>query len=92
MFGFPAYFINGNMFTGAFEDKLFLRFSESDRMEIAKVSPLVKPFEPMPGRPMGEYVALPRSLYMDRSFFDKWLERSIRYTNSLPPKKKASKG
>ncbi|UCG70927.1 MAG: hypothetical protein JSV09_08000 [Thermoplasmata archaeon] len=31
MFGFPAYFINNNMFTGTFEGNLFIRLSEDDR-------------------------------------------------------------
>ncbi len=30
MFGYPAYFINGNMFAGLFADKLFLRLSDID--------------------------------------------------------------
>ena len=37
MFGYPAYFINGNMFAGAFQDILFLRLSEPDRAKIEKV-------------------------------------------------------
>jgi len=27
MFGYPAYFINGHMFAGLFQDKLFIRLS-----------------------------------------------------------------
>ncbi|HVO77661.1 MAG TPA: TfoX/Sxy family protein [Methanomassiliicoccales archaeon] len=91
MFGFPSYFINGNMFVGAFEDRLFLRLSESDRAAIAKTDPRVRAFEPMPGRQMGEYVEVPKSLYTDKKFFDIWLDRSIRYASSLPAKKKAPK-
>ncbi len=91
MFGFPAYFINGNMFTGAFEDKLFLRLSGSDRAEIMKLDARVKPLEPMPGRPMSEYVVIPESLYSDKVLFDRWLGRSIRYASSLPPKKASTR-
>ncbi len=30
MFGFPAYFVNNNMFAGIFEDDLFIRLSEPE--------------------------------------------------------------
>ena len=30
MFGYPAYFLNGNMFVGVHGDKLFLRLSDAD--------------------------------------------------------------
>ncbi len=30
MFGYPAYFLNGNMFVGVHGDKLFLRLSDVD--------------------------------------------------------------
>ena len=33
MFGCPAWFVNGNMFAGAFADRIFLRLSEEDRRE-----------------------------------------------------------
>ena len=59
MFGFPAYFINGNMFSGTFEEDLFLRLSREDRDKITKHNTGVKPFEPMKGRAMKEYVAQP---------------------------------
>ncbi|MDD1679063.1 MAG: TfoX/Sxy family protein [Methanomicrobiales archaeon] len=88
MFGYPAYFINGNMFLGAFQDLLFLRLSENDRERIIKLQPDVKPFEPMPGRVMKEYVVLPVSLYTTEESFHEWLQKSVRYTSSLPLKKK----
>ena len=34
MFGFPAYFVNGNMFTGVFEDVIILRLADPDREEL----------------------------------------------------------
>ena len=34
MFGYPAYFFNGNMFVGVHGDKLFLRLSSADMAEI----------------------------------------------------------
>ena len=92
MFGYPAYFINGNMFAGLFADNLFLRLSESDRESIVKLQPSIKVLEPQPGRAMKEYIVVPKTLYQNKSFFDKWLSRSIDYASSLPPKKKKQKG
>ena len=91
MFGYPAYFINGNMFAGAFQDKLFIRLSKADREKARKLQASIKSLEPMPGRPMEEYVVIPKPLYTNRAFFDEWLEKSVEYTSSLPPKKKERK-
>jgi TfoX/Sxy family transcriptional regulator of competence genes len=87
MFGYPAYFSNGNMFVGVHGDKLFLRLSEADAAEIKKDYPDVTAFEPMPGRAMKGYVILPKSLYSDDTAFTEWLNKSMNYTAELPPKK-----
>ena len=42
----------------------------------------------MPGRPMKGYVAVSKAFYSDESLFGEWLEKSVRYVSSLPPKKK----
>jgi TfoX/Sxy family transcriptional regulator of competence genes len=88
MFGYPAYFINGNMFAGVFGDKIFIRLSDSDIEKIRREPRDISPFEPMKGRPMKEYVFLPKSEYSDDAFFDEWLKKSVLYVSSLPPKKK----
>jgi TfoX/Sxy family transcriptional regulator of competence genes len=88
MFGYPAYFINGNMFAGVHGDKLFIRLSESEVEEIIKARLNVTCFEPMPGRAMTGYVVLPKSVYSDERLFDKLLEKSIKYVSALPPKQK----
>jgi len=87
MFGYPAYFFNGNMFVGVHGDKLFLRLSEADTAEIKKDCPSVTTFEPMPGRAMKGYVVLPKSLYSDNKAFNDWLGKSMKYAAELPPKK-----
>ncbi len=88
MFGYPACFINGNMFAGIHQDKLFLRFSQSDIQMIKKENSDVAPFEPMLGKMMSEYVVLPKSVYSNRKVFAEWLNRSIKHASSLPPKQK----
>jgi len=87
MFGYPAYFINGNMFVGVHSDKLFLRLPDEDIANLAKNCKDVAFFEPMPGRPMKGYVVLPKSMYSDDRLFGELLKKSERYVSSLPPKK-----
>ena len=88
MFGYPAYFINGNMFAGIHGETLFLRLSDADVKKIIETHKGVALFEPMPGRPMRGYVAVSKPFYSDGSLFEEWLEKSVRYVSSLPPKKK----
>jgi TfoX/Sxy family transcriptional regulator of competence genes len=86
MFGYPAFFFNGNMFVGVHGDKLFLRLSNADMAEIMTVYKNVTAFEPMPGRAMKGYVVIPKTLYSDDRIFGEWLDKSINYVSSLPPK------
>ena len=91
MFGYPAYFFNGNMFVGVHGDKLFLRLSDSDMVEIMKDCKDVTAFEPMPGRAMKGYVVLPKPIYSDDKLFAEYLDKSIKYVSSLPPKQEHKK-
>lgn len=84
MFGFPAAFVNGNLFTGLFEDRWFVRLPEAERAELAGAG--AAPFEPMPGRPMREYVELPAAVLADDAARDGWLRRSLDHVAGLPPK------
>jgi TfoX/Sxy family transcriptional regulator of competence genes len=91
MFGYPAYFINGNMFVGVHGDKLFLILSDADIAEIMKNCENVSAFEPMPGKAMKGYVVLPKSVYSDDKLFVEYLNKSIKYVSSLPPKQERKK-
>ncbi len=91
MFGSPSFFINNNMFAGAHEEYIFLRLSEQDRKEIMATSDEISLFEPLSGRPMREYVALPEPLLSDREWLQEWARRSFLFASSLPPKKKKEK-
>jgi len=91
MFGYPAYFINGNMFAGIHGEKLFLRLSQSEVEEIMNAHLNVTCFEPMPGRAMAGYVVLPKSVYSDERLFNKWIHKSIKYVSTLPAKQKTKK-
>ena len=86
MFGSPTYFVNNNMFVGIHQDTIMLRLSQKDREEILSTYDEVTPFEPMEGRIMKEYVALPESVYNDADILRDILNRSYQYALSLLPK------
>ncbi len=85
MFGAPVWFVNGNMFSGVFADGIFARFSEKDRAELKNET---KPFEPVAGHAMSEYLTLPSTILQNEKRFDDVLARSYAYVSSLRPKEK----
>ena len=90
MFGFPVYFVNNNMFTGVFEDGIFLRLMPEDKAEILREYDEITPFTPL-GRTMKEYVFVPESYFESPDFCDKWLGESYKFVSSLPIKEKKAK-
>lgn len=85
MFGFPAAFVNGNMFMGLHQESILLRLPEDSRAELLKMDG-AKTFEPMPGRPMREYVVVPPPLLENPETLASWARRALDYGSSLPPK------
>jgi TfoX/Sxy family transcriptional regulator of competence genes len=85
MFGYPTCVLNGNMFMGLHEDSLILRLGEADRADFLSRYGSVL-FEPMPGRPMKEFVVVPPVLLSDDAV-DDWVRRSLAYAGQLPAKK-----
>lgn len=92
MFGYPAGFIGGNMTTGLHQESWIVRLPEEARRERAEAGWSV--FEPMPGRPMREYMALPEGVVANPDEARAWVERAAAYVRTLPPKppKKPKKG
>jgi TfoX/Sxy family transcriptional regulator of competence genes len=86
MFGFPAGFVNGNMFGGLFENDVVLRLGESDRQTITAQHG-AEAFQPM-GRPMTGYVTVPASIRGEPARLREWVKRAFDYGASLPPKEK----
>jgi TfoX/Sxy family transcriptional regulator of competence genes len=84
MFGSVAAFVDGQMFMGLYAGELFVRLSEDDRAAVLDAGGGL--LEPMPGRPMREYVTLP-AWQDDRALVDRWAARALDYASSLPPKK-----
>jgi TfoX/Sxy family transcriptional regulator of competence genes len=85
VFGYPAAVINGHMFAGLHQEDMILRLGEVDRAQLLK-RPGAKLFEPMPGRPMREYVVVPPAILKSAPQLNNWLEKALTYTRSLPPK------
>ena len=91
MFGYPCAFVNGQMLIGVLGDRIMLRLSDQDRAQFLKL-PGAKPFEPMPGRPMREYVELPPNIMNSPAQLKRWLKLGLEYVGTLPPKVKRPKG
>ena len=89
MFGYPAVFMNGNMFAGTFQDKIVARLAPDARERALKAG--AKPFEPMPGRPMKEYVVVPAADVAKPAALAKWIAQARAYAGTLPEKTKTMK-
>jgi TfoX/Sxy family transcriptional regulator of competence genes len=83
MFGYPACFVGGNMFTGLHQQRWVVRLAEADREALAAAGGTA--FEPMPGRPMTGFLVLPASLSAGDAIVP-WLERALAFGRSLPAK------
>jgi TfoX/Sxy family transcriptional regulator of competence genes len=84
MFGYPCAFLNGNLLSGLFEDRMMVRLSAADRTMAAKIG--AEPFAPG-GRPLREYVVLPADIVADKRRLGAWVMRAITYVEALPAKK-----
>lgn len=93
MFGYPAAFVNGNMFAGLFRDVAFARLPPATR-DALEAEFGARHFELMPGRPMrGAYLALPDEVVGDEQRFETLLAAACAFTAALPAKaKKPPKG
>ena len=93
VFGYPAAFVNGQMFAGLHQDHMILRLPEAARIKfLAEYKTGL--FEPMPGRPMREYVLLGEGTVADEARLAGWLNEAFVYAASLPakePKPRAAK-
>ncbi len=87
MFGFPAGFLHGNMFIGLHQENMILRLPQASRTELLAIEG-AKSFEPMPGRPMREYVVVPASIVHDPEKLAPWVSKALDYATSLKPKTK----
>jgi TfoX/Sxy family transcriptional regulator of competence genes len=90
MFGYPVAFVNGNMFSGTFAERLFFRIKKEEQATYLLKDSGVRPFVPVVGRPMKDYL----EVVGDESAMPLIRElalRSYEYTRTLPLKIKAEK-
>ena len=87
MFGYPALFANGNMFAGTYQDKVVVRLPDAQRGALLRLKDSSL-FEPMPGRPMKEYVVVPPRVVARSAALTTWVEHAFRYALTMPPKKR----
>jgi TfoX/Sxy family transcriptional regulator of competence genes len=85
MFGYPAAFVAGNFFMGLHQEALILRLSDDDRESFLKIEG-ASVFEPMPGRPMREYVVVPSRMVDRQTSLAGWIRRSLEYATAIPSK------
>lgn len=86
MFGNISAFVNGNMFFGLFGDDLFVRLSAGDQAELLKKKGASN-LEPMKGKPMKDYIVLPRAWKDEPQTMRAWISKSLEWSSKLPTKK-----
>lgn len=89
MFGYPAAFVGGNMATGLFADRWMVRLPDGE-VESALAAG-AEPFEPMPGRPMKSFVAIPAADVAEDAAIDHWVSRGLRTAAAMPAKERKAK-
>jgi TfoX/Sxy family transcriptional regulator of competence genes len=82
MFGYPAAFVNGNMFAGVHQEDVVVRLPAERRSEA--IASGARQFEPMPGRPMREYVVIPAAHAADSGRLSTWLDEAFRFVAAMP--------
>jgi len=93
MFGYPAAFVGGNMATGLFAETWIVRLPEAE-LTTARARG-AHDFEPMPGRPMKGFVAIPAADVKDDTRIVEWVARGLAHAASMPakqPKPRGAKG
>lgn len=85
MFGQQAGFVNGNMFLCLFGERIAVKLSGQKAEELLATEG-AGPFEPMEGRPMKDYIVLPLDWHANAESAEYWVEQSLAYVRTLPPK------
>lgn len=85
MFGYPAAFANGNMWTGLHQLNWVIRLPDTARTELFRIEG-AGPFEPMPGRAMTGFAVLPASILSNPGELHEWLRRALAHALAMPPK------
>jgi TfoX/Sxy family transcriptional regulator of competence genes len=90
MFGYPAAFVNGNMWTGLHTTNWVVRLPDDAREDLFRIDG-ARPFEPVPGRPMTGFATLPSSVLADPKALHEWLSRAWQHAATMAPKASKAK-
>ena len=87
MFGTTSWFLDANaqMFASVWGDNVTVRVGGEEAARLI-ASKAARPFEPMAGRPMSEYVAIDPSTLRDADL-RKWVVRAAAFAEGLAAKK-----
>jgi len=88
MFGYPAFFLNGKMFAGTFQDKIVVKFGDDRSIPGANAA---RGFEPMAGRPMTGFFVVPETVVKSPAKLRAWTAHAHAYAKTLPVKKSPAK-
>jgi TfoX/Sxy family transcriptional regulator of competence genes len=91
MFGYPAVFVNGNMFAGLVRDKMILRLGMADVKKFLEL-PGATPFIAMGGRRMKQWVVVTTAMLKSQQALKPWLSRALAHGRSLPAKVSRPRG
>lgn len=84
MFGGIAFMLEGNMCCGVIEDNLVVRVGP-DHYEDALREPHTRPMD-FTGRPLRGFVYVDRAGFASVTALKAWIERGVRFAQTLPPK------
>jgi hypothetical protein len=87
MFGYPAAFVNGNLWTSLHLGNWVVRLPDEARAKLLAI-PGAANFEPVPGRAMTGFATLPPSVRDDPSARQPWLQRAWEGALAMPPKQR----
>jgi hypothetical protein len=90
VFGYPCGFVNGYMTVGLHAEDFFVRLPPDDQA-VLLTAPGGGYLEPMPGRPMRDYVVVPAGARENKTKLKHWIEKAVRHSRSLPPKEKKAR-
>lgn len=85
MFGHPCAWVGGNMATGLFADKWWVRLSP-DRLAEVLASGEATTFSVMPDRAMQGYAVMSAVRVADDAAVEAWVREALEYTATMPPK------
>jgi hypothetical protein len=84
MFGLPHGKVGEYMFAGRHASGVTVRLAPDERDALLKKG--AKFFEPMPGRPMKDWLLVPEAIAKDARALAQLVRRAFEYTATLPPK------